>query len=357
MKRGVDRQVDLLVVGAGPAGSMAALGAAQAGLETLMVERRAAVGRPVRCGEYVPLALAQELPTGVELPVRALADALHLHLLQGETREIRSPGAVIDRAAFDQSLADAAQAAGARLLGGTPLVALERGGIATLGGASSGRVRARLIIGADGPRSLVAAAAGLGHPRVMLGLQREVGLSRPVDGAHLYLWATARYGYGWLFPKGSTANLGVAVPRGAGRLGRRALSELTLRLADEELLSEAGAARRGEGDPGRSGLVPCGGVLPRLAAGRVLLAGDAAGHTDPLTGAGIAAAVRAGALVGSVAALALGEGRWTEAGPRYELEWRRVFGRSAARSLDRRHELEALWDRDLRRALRRAWVV
>ncbi len=348
-------RVDLLVVGAGPAGSMAALAGARAGLDTLLVERRRQVGSPVRCGEYVPLALARELPQGVELPLAQRADLLCLHLPGGETHELRAPGAVIDRGALDRALTEAAVRAGARLVTGTRLTELGRRGSAELEGSRI--IRFQLVVGADGPRSLVGASAGLGRPRVMLGVQRTVDLRRPVEGAHIFFWSRPRYGYGWLFPKGERANLGVAVPRGRGRLGREAMRELYRRIADKGWIDGEDQAQSLSGEPGRGGLIPCGGPLPRIAAGRVLLAGDAAGHTDPLTGAGIAAAIRAGALAGSVAALALYEGRWREAGPRYEGEWRRTLGRSAARSLDRRYELEAGWDRDLDRAVRAAWLT
>lgn len=353
-----EREVDVLVVGAGPAGSSAALAAAVRGATVLLVERRPVVGSPMRCGEYVPDGLARELPESAgPLPAAQRVPALVLHLPSGRDRAILSPGAVLDRARLDRSLAGAAVAAGAELWLESPLLALDRRGLATIGRGAArapARVRARLIVGADGPRSRVAAAGGLGRPRVMLGLQREARLARPVHRAHLYFWKTCRHGYGWLFPKGAVANLGVAVPRGAAGEGRAALRELDRRLAEAGVIEPP--TIEGAGAPGRGGLVPCGGPLPRLAAGRVLLAGDAAGQTDALTGAGIVAAVRAGAMAGEAAADALRRGAWREAGPCYDARWRRVYGRTAARALERRAELEARWDRDVERAVAAAWL-
>lgn len=351
-----DLEVDLLVVGAGPAGSAAALVASKSGLNTLIVERRPFVGRPVRCGEYVPDGLRREVPDHVFSAVQSVT-SLTLHLPSGTKHHLASPGAVIDRGRFDRDMVDAAVDAGATLWLETPLVELKGGGIATLGGRYLGTtVRATLIIGADGPRSRVAKASGLGRPRVMVGLQREVGLSQHVQNAHLYFWSTCRYGYGWLFPKGKRANLGVAVPRGAARLGRVALAELTGRIAAQGMIHMNREGKDGRGEPGRGGLVPCSGPLPRIAAGRVLLAGDAAGQTDALTGAGIVAAIRGGTLAGKAVASAIASGKWSQAGPVYESRWRRSFGRSASRSLERRYELEARWERDVERAVRATWL-
>lgn len=353
-----ERRLDLLVVGAGPAGSSAARVAAAAGLEVLLVERRVEVGAPVRCGEYVPRGLLGEVPAGAVTVDQTVA-ALSLHFPGGDRQRLRAPGAVIDRGALDRALARAAVDAGAELWTAAPLVELDRrGGALVRAPAGDRAVTATLVIGADGPRSRVARAAGLGRPRVMLGLGRSAALARPLAEAHLYFWASCRYGYGWLFPKGDhRGNLGVALPRGEGRQARRALAELGGRLVAEGVLERSEAARGGQGDPGRSGLVPCSGPLPRLAAGRIALVGDAAGQTDPLTGAGVVAAIRAGTMAGEAVAAALARGSWRRAGPSYEARWRQTLARSAARSLERRFDLEARWERDLERALRRAWLA
>jgi geranylgeranyl reductase family protein len=348
--------IDVLVVGAGPAGSMAARATAAAGHETLLVERRTTMGTPVRCGELAP-AFLRGLPPDVEVPVVQTVSELVLHLPEGETARIAAPGVVMDRDRFDQALARSACRAGAELALGCPLVRLERGGVAHLGGIEPRVVRARVVIGADGPRSTVSRFVGLGSPAVMLALQRRVDLARPVARAHLVFWTACRHGYGWLFPKGGVANAGVAVPRGAGRLGRALLTGLLERLVRGGLVRPADAgAGPSTRDRTSGGLVPSGGPLARLYAGRVVLAGDAAGQTDPLSGAGIAAAVTAGAMAGEAVASALASGRRERAGPEYELAWRRALGLAAARSMEKRREMEALWDRDVERAVRRAWL-
>lgn len=331
---------DVLVVGAGPAGSSAARSAARAGARTLVVERKREIGRPVRCGELVPRMFLTEVGRMSHAVVQH-TERLVLHLPGGSVRALRAPGAVLDRERFDRALVERAEEAGAEVRVSTRVVGMEDGAVLDRDGEIA-RVRPRRVVGADGPRSRVAACAGLGAPGLMLAVQRVVGLARPVDDAHLYFWPTARWGYGWLFPKDDRANVGAAVPWRRNDLARRALSELLGRLAAE------GTVRNGAVLSRCTGLVPVSGPLPRTVGDDVLLAGDAAGHVDALTGAGIVSAVRAGELAGRAAA--------SERPDDYERAWRRLMGGYLARSTARRDALEGSWDRDVDGAVKDAWL-
>ena len=84
-------EADILVVGAGPAGSSAALAACGRGLRVLLVERRTVVGRPVQCAEYIPAPLMKETAIGrnfVVQPVKGMTTILP----DGEIKETRAPG-------------------------------------------------------------------------------------------------------------------------------------------------------------------------------------------------------------------------------------------------------------------------
>jgi digeranylgeranylglycerophospholipid reductase len=223
-------------------------------------------------------------------------------------------------------------------------------GSVLLGGNGRGSVRARVVIGADGPISRVAKAARLGRPDLMLAMQRVVRLRKPCGSAHLYFWRTCMHGYGWLFPKEDKANLGVSVAWRRPDLARTGLRELVGRLEAEGVVEAGPPISR------CTGLVPAGGPLERTALGSVLLAGDAAGHVDPLTGAGIANAVRCGRIAGQTAADHVSgclPGGPAEA---YEQSWRKILGGFFSRSMQRRDGMRSMWDTDLDGAVRAAWI-
>jgi digeranylgeranylglycerophospholipid reductase len=111
----VPRTCDVLVVGAGPAGSAAARAAARQGVSVLLAERRRRVGVPVRCAEFVPLPVGKYIdlsnPAITVQPVRAM----RTFLPGADPKENLFPGAMIRRDRFDQELARQATEAGARL--------------------------------------------------------------------------------------------------------------------------------------------------------------------------------------------------------------------------------------------------
>ncbi|MHB1003066.1 MAG: NAD(P)/FAD-dependent oxidoreductase, partial [Thermoleophilia bacterium] len=146
------------------------------------------------------------------------------------------------------------------------------------------------------------------------------------------------------------ANVGVAVAGGAGIRPAVALRSFAARLAGEGLIELDGAVATG-------GLIPVGGPLA-CRAGDILLAGDAAGHCHPLTGAGIATAVQCGELAGRAAAESLATGSSTPL-RQYEEEVEELFGEHLRQAAESRRKLYRHWDapaNDLCRALRRAWV-
>ena len=96
-------ECDILVVGAGPAGSSAALAAAREGARVLMVERKAKAGVPVRCAEYMPAPLLGKIGPEREFIVQAVR-GMRTFLPNGEVKEMVAPGFTIRRDLFDQTL-------------------------------------------------------------------------------------------------------------------------------------------------------------------------------------------------------------------------------------------------------------
>jgi geranylgeranyl reductase family protein len=342
---------DVLVVGLGPAGSRAAATAAAARAEVIAIERRTQSGRPVQCAEFVPAMIERDAPE-----VRAVtrqAVARMLTFVEGERPE-ETPdfrGRMIDRAAFDRMLAEEAARAGAQCRHGISVLRIEPDG--TVHTSDGAMLCPRVLIGADGPHSCVGAAIGQVNEAIVDTRQVTVPLVLPHDATDIFLSADYRGGYGWLFPKGAVANIGLGV-----EIGSR--GELKPMLA--RLLGELAARRRiGSGTFGLTGgAIPVGGRLRTvgtLGQTAVMLAGDAAGLTNPVTGAGIASAVQSGTLAGRAAAGWLGG--HASALADYEEELGDIFDAALARALRRRRQVLARYDgggRPDARALIDGWI-
>lgn len=402
---------DVIVVGAGPAGACAARAAAAGGARVLVVEAKQQVGLPVQCAEYVPAFITRYVPLDPK-HIAQEVEYMETFLPIGQSVRSRFPGYIVHRHLFDKSLVLFAVKAGAQLLTGARAIPLDgnRLTVRTCGG-STRELAAKVIIGADGPLSRVGAAVNQRNSDLVVAVQYEVVLDSPVMSTRVYFDPDYVGGYGWLFPKGSTANvgIGIALASGQGSPGRDSEMLPTLGgvvgdskrsatpatpyppengriLANRHL--EAGR-RDGEGelrvaipsgsrlwgmldsllnrlslDPrgvvGRTaGLIPVGGPV-RTTVGNVLLAGDAAGHTHPVTGAGILHAVISGDAAGRAAARAVTEEGGLGALSEYDREWQDTFGRVLARGVERRRLMMRGWSRDpqtLSAVLRETWVA
>lgn len=343
------RRVDVLVVGLGPAGSAAAWAAARAGLAVLAIDRKRRLGEPVQCAEFLPRPLAA-YTAGPGVRVQGIA-AMKSVLPSGAAERSRFEGVMVDRAEFDRALAQRAEAAGARIETGTRLAGLE-GDAARLRAASRAVAIAwRVLIAADGPHSAVARRLGLPALETVQTRQYTVPLARP--SAETEIWLSDAYpgGYGWLFPRGNRANLGLGADRRLAPDLKTPLERLHAHLVQAGRVGRAIVFRTG-------GAIPVGGLRHRLAVGRILFAGDAAGLTHPITGAGIAAAVQSGELAGETAAAWLG-GRATALAD-YEDELREQYGPSLERALARRAWLAQHWRKRAANddaVQRRGWIA
>lgn len=342
--------VDVLVVGLGPAGAAAAGAAARGGARVLAVDRRTIPGVPVQCAEFVPTLIGQAMRGLAETRTQGIV-GMTTFLPDEIDRQDSFRGAMIDRRAFDAALVRDAEATGATCRFGVSVRALDRRGVVTL--RDDGRIDARVIVGADGPRSSVGAAVGHVNTEVAETRQIEVPLIGPLDTTDIFLSADMIGGYGWLFPRGPTANLGVGVDAAHRADLKRLLDDLRALLIAEGRIGPAVLRYTG-------GAIPVGGArtpIARLGDRLVLLAGDAAGLTNPITGAGIASAVQSGALAGEAAAqIASGD---AAAARRYAEDIDDLFGASLARAVHRRRALMAAHagGHVTPGDLRRAWIA
>ncbi len=321
------------MIGLGPGGASAAGMAAHGGAQVVAVERRAMIGMPVQCAEFIPLPLGR-YATAPGVCIQRLA-AMHTYLPSGTLHRADYPGLMIDRAAFDQALAAQAQAAGARLWTGTALVALDAANnTATLWHDDKPfTVRYQVLIGADGPHSLVAKAAGLAPQPCLHTRQYTVPLLQPHDATDFWLHDDYPGGYAWLFPKGQQANLGLGVDKRWQRELKTPLDRLRQHLIRSGRVGAEILARTG-------GAVPVGGLRPTLNTRNILWVGDAAGLTHPITGAGIAAAVLSGEMAGQAALDFLGQGTALD---EYAEELEDHYGPVLRRALAQRQHLQTFW--------------
>lgn len=326
--------IDLLIIGLGPAGARAAAAAASRGARVVAVDRKREPGVPVQCAEFVPALIGSSID-GLGACVRQRIDAMET-FVESETPDHTAPfpGQMLDRAGADCRF-------------GVAVRSLARDATVTLSDGTC--LVPRVIIGADGPRSIAGRAIGQVNRALVETRQVTVPLAAPHAATDIFLSAAIPGGYGWLFPKGDVANLGA----GVAPAHKRALKEIVDSL-HERLVAEGRVGRRILARTG--GAIPVGGALTprgRLGCVPVLLAGDAAGLANPVTGAGIAAAAQSGALAGEAAALFL-DGHDT-ALVDYEDELDALFGAALVRALHRREEL--LRSAPSPAALRRAWIA
>ena len=341
---------DVIVVGAGPAGSVAALNAA-ADSDVLLIEKRPEIGAPVRCAEAVPLV---ETPfvfhTSFEKyvkpdkkwvasevkGVRATAPDGTIVEVSGEMFGKEDPlGIVLERKLFDRQLAKNAARSGAHVAVRTRATGLilEDGAVRGVKLSRLGEefdVRAKLVIGADGVESQVGRWAGINttlklkdiESCAQYHMQNVELMDNTLD---FYFGSSAPSGYAWAFPKGDGAgNIGLGV-LGSKLSGKRPLA----------YLDEFVAQRFPDGKPVElmMGACPVSGALSHIVGNGLMLVGDAAHHTEPITGGGIMAALQSGTIAGQVANKAV---RQNDPSVRvlreYETEWNRSFGKARERT-------------------------
>ena len=310
--------VDVLVVGAGPGGAVAAAEARRAApeLDVLLVERDRAVGSPVRCAEGVGDAGLREFADPDRAPWVARRIRRVIFLAPDDTEVAvaeREVGWILDRTRFDAALAADACASGAELRVGTEATGMTRDDgrwvvrlRGTLAGARDETVRARVVIGADGVETMTGRWAGLDTrvpARDMESCAQYVVQGIAVDPDAIYLQFSSTFapgGYAWIFPKGpgvANVGLGIVALRADGRTARQYL--------------DAWMAHRFP--RGAKTGYTVGGVIVHPTVSRtygdgVMLCGDAAHMVNPLSGGGIVNAMKSGRLAGRTAAAAIREG-------------------------------------------------
>jgi len=318
---------DVIVVGAGPAGSAVAYYLATTGLDVLMLEKTHFPREKV-CGDgLTPRAVKALTAMGVSTPendgwlrnrgLRIIGGGGRIELDWPELSSYPGYGLVRPRADFDQILARHAQKAGARLLEGTavtgPIVDDRSGRITGVTTKTGRKFHGRLVVAADGNSSRLSVAMGL-HKREdrPLGVAVRTYYSSPRhDDNYLEAWldlwdgASLLPGYGWIFGMGDgTSNVGVGLLNTSSGFGEIDYREL-LRRWLATMPSEWGFTEENRTQPIRGAALPMAfNRTPHYTRG-LMLVGDAGGLVNPFNGEGIAYALESGELAARVITQAL----------------------------------------------------
>ncbi|MFJ8045260.1 geranylgeranyl reductase family protein [Kitasatospora sp. NPDC096147] len=291
---------DVVVVGAGPAGSSAAYAAARQGRRVLLLDK-AEHPRYKTCGGGIIGPSRDSLPEDFKLPLQDRVYAVTFALGGRLTRTRRSKRmlfGLVNRDEFDLRLTQSAEQAGAVLVTGVTVSGVEQpedgGRTVTVTTADGRRIEARAVVGADGSASRIGRHVGVSFDQIDLGLEAEIPVpeqvSRDWEGRIHLDWGPLPGSYGWVFPKTDSGSLtvGVISARGDGEATKEYLAEYIRQLG---LSGFTPSVESGH-------LTKCRAEDSPLSKGRVLVAGDAAGLLEPWTREGISYALRSGRLAG-----------------------------------------------------------
>ncbi|MFZ2324865.1 MAG: NAD(P)/FAD-dependent oxidoreductase [Ignavibacteriaceae bacterium] len=303
-------EYDIIIVGAGPAGSMAARFAAEQDVSVLMLEKDRDVGYPVRCGEAISKAGVEEFIEPDDKWIAAKISKFSFNAPDGNEVivEFGDAGYVLERRIFDYELARTAADAGTEILtrayvNGLLFEDAKVCGVKYEHQGEQKEVKAKVVIAADGVESRVGRWAGLKTYIDFRDMESAVQITAaniPVDQNTLYFYFgkdIAPNGYFWVFPKGhKKANIGLGVN---GLIGKKKSAQSYLNDFMNSHYPNAPVLTSVAGG------VPCSITLDKISAPGIMLVGDAAKQVNPLSGGGIASGMIGGKIAGTIAGQAI----------------------------------------------------
>ncbi len=299
---------DIIVVGAGPAGSVAARYAAQRGVSVLLLEKESKPGAFVRCGEAVNKNKLKEFINPDPDWISSTINSFSLIAPDGceITLQFDEEGYILDRTLFDYRLALSAIDEGAELLSDAYVydLIMDDGivrGVRVETGSRRLDLKSRIVIAADGVGSRIGRFAGIStfidYRDMECCVQVTASGVNYINGNSCYFYFGKRYapeGYVWVFPKGSnTANIGVGI---SGYAGKSRSASVYLKNFIDNYYPGIKIIKK------IAGGVPSTATLKQIISPGIMLAGDSARQVNPLSGGGIISGMTAGSIAGRIAA-------------------------------------------------------
>jgi digeranylgeranylglycerophospholipid reductase len=340
---------DVIVIGAGPAGSVTARTVALAGYDVLIIEKNENCISP--CAGYISKTINIEMPD--ESVIQSNIKKMRTYFPDLTYHDFALNGFVVDRPLFDMGLLSKAIVAGADIKWNSPLVDMSVGQLdPCIVKFRNGNVRGRIIVGADGVFSKTASIIGLNQQRFAACSQYHLMDIQTIPQT-CEIFFNADYapgGYIWIYPTGKNS-----AKVGLGMINSKKSPRENL----DAFITGSHIAHRISGIRTEyvTGALPIGGLREKLVFDNVLLAGDSAGMADPITGAGINNAILAGELAGKTIIESLENDDITQL-LGYETGIKKLLGRPLGRSLDKRKKIDdACNNQLLQEHLPELWVT
>jgi len=312
------KEIDVLVVGAGPAGGSSALHCSRNGLKTTIIEEHKVIGEPVHCGECLSEYATKN--TGIKLPNEIISNKVNgvrVIFPNGKKCSFNEKGFVLEKEKFEQWLAGEAVNAGAELKLETKLEALEHKNGFWNVKTNKGNISAKVLIDASGVASVVSKKLGFNEKlESVTGIQYELKNIPREEYLDFFMWPElAPHGYLWMIPKsGTRANVGLVTTQ---RNSAKTFLDSFVKKMNWE---------KNEKVKTFGGLIPASGPMETTFSDSLMIVGDAAGFTSPLFEGGTHLGLKSGEIAALTAKKAFETNDFSkETFSEYQQKWKLLF--------------------------------